>query len=851
MDQPSETPENAWIERLLSAAPESYSAADLAALRTWLVESAAARVAVQADERLSAAVAAALAPAGWSLDEVMAGAERPARPVPRPCAIWSTAIVFFLLGTTLGLGVAGIHYSEAIRRWVDRGFAEGETAPPAEPSAGDPAMGSVRPSDLPADPSEAAGSVGGEGAAAALEPAVSSAPALVVGPPPAKESAAASNAAGDGEAPSASADEAADHPLVLTLSKPGFNLIAAFRAALADGAADDACRMLVRTEPDEDLGLLPDSSQPGLWTAYGVFLRRFLQDHPDLEPAVRQEAGALGELRLAAAIRDRDAAGVEATADRFPGTAAAAQAYRWLGDRMVAIGDALRATGYYRRMLACCPVTDRPQGEARQRLAAALAGQDNGIAAAGPLEYAGLRLQGKQYERLLRELVDRHPAGAAARGGIAAPDVPPAPAALPSELRQWTELSVGDGLWRDSRDKHADIDWLARAIGSAATDTLVLLATPAQIVALQQDSGKAKWTQDFAGRGTSSRLWDGTPFRPLVAGDRVFVRHLPKGAPRLYGLDIDKGRILWESETGLYVVCDPLWDQDRFVALTVEVAPGAPERARLRSWEPWSRHRKMKPDSLLQLTSFDAESGDVVAQRPLLRFRDAWHTAISCRATWIDDRLVATLGGVTLCADIGGRVAWVRKHRWTPPGGDSNWTRLLHPAPQLAGSRVLVAQPGVHAIHCLDIETGSLVWERDLPDLRRVIGLTHDRLIVQSDRELIALGLEDGGNAWTRSVEEPLEAFLCGGAGGLICGRWERVDDRRWQPVLVRLDPVAGTIVAEQRFEELASVRRYPAGIRPRLGPFLSLGDRLFVGQTDGEPRARYRRLWELVAASE
>ncbi len=58
----------------------------------------------------------------------------------------------------------------------------------------------------------------------------------------------------------------------------------------------------------------------------------------------------------------------------------------------------------------------------------------------------------------------------------------------------------------------------------------------------------------------------------------------------------------------------------------------------------------------------------------------------------------------------------------------------------LAENRLLVTQPGVKAVECLDPETGRLIWRRVLSDVRRVLGVANGIAVVQTETALMAFG---------------------------------------------------------------------------------------------------------------
>ncbi len=87
---------------------------------------------------------------------------------------------------------------------------------------------------------------------------------------------------------------------------------------------------------------------------------------------------------------------------------------------------------------------------------------------------------------------------------------------------------------------------------------------------------------------------------------------------------MNSGKLLWQTRPGLVVISDPLWINEEVRVLTIN---------------------RGEQEAQIQLTSLDAQNGNVIAQRPLVNVRPAWddhHTA-----QWIQDggRIYGNLTG--------------------------------------------------------------------------------------------------------------------------------------------------------------------------------------------------------------
>ncbi|HEY2148057.1 MAG TPA: PQQ-binding-like beta-propeller repeat protein, partial [Pirellulales bacterium] len=306
---------------------------------------------------------------------------------------------------------------------------------------------------------------------------------------------------------------------------------------------------------------------------------------------------------------------------------------------------------------------------------------------------------------------------------------------------------------------------------------------------------------------------------PTVAGKRIFVRRLVKTNPELAALEKSDGRLLWSTRKGLFVVSDPLWVDHNLIALTLSYSGGG---------------------GILYLSTFDPASGDITAQERLATLRENWWQQRTCQLTALKDTLVAVFGGTVLCCDRTGKTLWVRRQEWIPPQDDRDWARQYQAPPLAWQDHLIVSQPGVAAVECLDAESGELVWRKVLPGLKRLTGLVEDHLIVQTQSGFTALEPDKGDAVWFHEVGDVLEGQLCGGPGKLLYVRREKVpgNDNQLRPVLVWLDPATGLERATFAIDSLKHDH-------PMFGPFIAAGEKIWAFAAGGENEP-VRALYEL-----
>lgn len=114
-----------------------------------------------------------------------------------------------------------------------------------------------------------------------------------------------------------------------------------------------------------------------------------------------------------------------------------------------------------------------------------------------------------------------------------------------------------------------------------------------------------------------------------------------------------------------------------------------------------------------------------------------WRARNACEVTAVGDSLYAALGGLTACIGSGGEVRWIRKAIATPPEEERRWILQTFDRPLVVGERLVVTQPGVRAVECLDPATGALRWQSLVtPSLVGMV--SRGRLAGRPDRRRLA-----------------------------------------------------------------------------------------------------------------
>ncbi len=607
------------------------------------------------------------------------------------------------------------------------------------------------------------------------------------------------------------------HPLIVELSKEGYNVLAEFRAALDARAYRDACQIISTSTENGMLGLLPDERDPDLMVSLPGAVALAMRDHPGLRKTMSEQFGALGRLRIRQSIAENNVATVEAATIQFLGTEAAAEAHLWLADRSLASGAFAHALGQYRQAERTATADLRGRISASEQLAAALMGQSAGEPITRSVTFGDTQLSAAELQALVADLRQHRLAdNLTGRGELAGLTATPAPAPTGYEtvLRARLEGDGGDGPQNvPGENQLHNIDWVARQLALVVDGDRLLLSNRFQLSAYDLKTGQIQWRSELGGEHGQAHDWPLMPMRPLNTASRIFVRRLHRAGPLLTCFASADAKVLWnsKSEPDKWVVSDPLLIQDELFALVMT---------------------RLEQEFTLSLSTYDPQTGAVLSTRPLLHFRENWWQERTCQVLPLGDRLVVTCGGTVLACDLLGQVHWVRRQTWVPPSLERSWLAQSQDRPLVADGRLFVAQPCVRSIAALEPESGRLLWNRVLPNVRRMLGLIGDRLIVETDAGFTALDTASGKPLWYHDADKRLDAVLCGDPGGLMYTQAEQVrGENNWRPTLVWLDPATGLAKSRTSLEMLKHER-------PKFGPLLAVGERRFAffGRGDQDP---------------
>ena len=598
------------------------------------------------------------------------------------------------------------------------------------------------------------------------------------------------------------------HPLVAEPSKEGLNVSADFVAAIDGEDYSHLCEMLCAATADSALGLLPDRLDADLLTSLPVTVAAAMSELPKLQEVMRADFGERGSLRVRQAIDAADARGVEASTVEYFGTEAAAESHLWLGNRSLSAGDVVAAQNSYRLAQRTASPALKDRLLAAQRVADSLAGGEQMLAAA------------VQAPAALPAPRDYDPT---VRGRLEA-DVGNNPGGMPPEYQR------GGPGWGAS-----SIDWGARQTAMLPLEGRLLISNRFQLASYHSQSGQLEWRAGLGGDAGLTHEWPGQAMRPIATSTHAYVRRLRKTGPTLAAILLAGGAIAWETKPrpGAFIVSDPILFQQAICACTAT---------------------PVGDDYSIALATFDANSGQLLREQPLVSLRNGWWKQRDCQLSLIEGGYAITCGGSAISCDHAGNVRWVRRDLWVPAAVDSFWMFQAIQPPIIADGQLLVVQPGVPAVFALDAAHGRVAWKISMPGVRRALGIVSlpaektELLVVETTTGWVAIDVADGAMKWRVDSNDMLDACLVSQKEGVLVAVRERMEkEPLCQPVFLWLDSTTGTIRHRATFPTLKDPSpNLGLHLGTSLGPMVWHGERIWALSGRG-PADPTRDLLEFV----
>ncbi len=606
------------------------------------------------------------------------------------------------------------------------------------------------------------------------------------------------------------------HSLVPVLNKEAYNLRAELQAALSGGTYEDACRILLSVGSIEGPGLLPDLEDRDLFVSLQTAIATARKAYRGFAETMTEKFEPLGMIRVRSAINRRDFTGLQSATLQFMGTDAAREARVWLGDTAMSVGKFEEAEQHFRESLFEANTVQREKLEPRLLLARALAGlisEPQLLASLAETSHRSFDLNGTivsrlEWEAVVKDAIARPVLAGAITESIRPPVIPFDWSGYRLESRSQFDGHPGNnpGRW-----EYRFGDPFGRQLSTVTDGRMIYVSNRFQVNGYLAATGQQVWAQGLGSEQGEAYAMPFTPMKPLLAGDRLFVRRLTKAGAELACLNSTDGQVLWHQRPFERILTDPVaWNGKLFAIVLKKVE-----------------------DELDQVEAawFDSSNGNVISTRSLFRLRESAEHQFSAQLT-IDDRVaVCTVAGTTASFDSQGELRWLRRHLQMLKPVDELSEDFRMAAPVIRAGHVFVSNPGVRAISCLEFDTGRTVWEQPLTNLRGLIDVTQSRVLADTVAGLVALDVSTGQVVWMYDSVSRLEGIVIDDSKVLLTSR-TTFPNNRSKPILVWLDLRSG----EQLGQTLIEI-----GEREecQVGPIFSADGKwwTFVGQSWKDPK--------------
>ena len=625
------------------------------------------------------------------------------------------------------------------------------------------------------------------------------------------------------------------HPLILPLDKEAFNLQSTLDAAFAEKTPQDLSRTIAGSDPQLITGLLSLPTDANLLFSYDQLVRELIKNNESLREELKRRYSSIADVRVNAAIKSSDRVTLTRAAVQFTGTQAAIKARMWLGDDQLAIGDFATARRHYQAAWNSSEAWQREPLESRLALIRALNGEQ--LAANAGATETGLPVDYADFMALLDELKgDRGKAASSVVGGLN--KLPQAPRVSPAKFDSvaWGEVLYPVG-WLPGRlapEQTAEsLDWFPRCFASLVDDNTLYFSNRCGVGAVDISKQRQRWYQDFSGIRGYPATWHWQSFRPLLVNGRLYCRRMMKEYPALYCVDANSGRMIWSADTG--VITDPIWHNDRIVALTMrmEYPSGKIRIGRVRG----------PALTAVSLTQWDASTGKELLKKDLFQFHDVWQGAIPCRATLEGDSMVANIGSCVLRIDLDGELQWLRRLPFDSAFVESpDRFRETCEEPLIVDSRLIVFDPYNSDVLALNPDNGRIAWQVPKSGMDRVMGHTRDILVCSSATKVTGVDIQTGQTIWQRQLGRVLEA--CAVNGDKLTVGYRKLSNGKWNAHLAWIDLRIGDIVADHVVEGLERPRRE---FTPSLGPLIDIPGGILIGYECGVRKPKFREFLQLI----
>jgi hypothetical protein len=119
------------------------------------------------------------------------------------------------------------------------------------------------------------------------------------------------------------------------------------------------------------------------------------------------------------------------------------------------------------------------------------------------------------------------------------------------------------------RGEYRFCDAFGRQLSIATDKESFYVSNRFQVNAYSIANGQQRWAQGLGSEQGEAYGLAFTPMKPLLAGDRLYVRRLTKAGTELACLNTNDGQVVWHLRPAHSVLCDPILWNGRLFALVL------------------------------------------------------------------------------------------------------------------------------------------------------------------------------------------------------------------------------------------------------------------------------------------
>ncbi len=520
------------------------------------------------------------------------------------------------------------------------------------------------------------------------------------------------------------------HPFSHDFNKSAYNTYVELVEALKGEAWADAARILTEPRTEQLSGLLPSVNDPNLLLSFESTVQVLLNAYPEFLNTIQTEFNPIGELRLNRAIRMGQAGTVKQIISQFPYTKTQLQGLEWLGNRALASGDFADAKEYFSKLQQQSSSHQRAAASYKVCLVHALLGEDLKYEDSGSVQLGGEDYSPEKFNDLLDELRLK----AKEASTIVQVDEVEAETGSPNlSKKELPSEFLYKGLFEYERITQRKLsqlgrdlkDWERSLYSLNAHGDHLYIRDRTSVVAYNLKAKKNDWSFKY---GRESGEWPLEPMGALVLTNGTLICRFPlEGDVRIFAIDVKNGTRSWAADLRGKAVSDAFVLGGKLSVLELEDGD-----ALFRS---------------LYLTQLGSK-GEIIKRNFLFNLNLNEEQIARFQVASDADGAVASGSYSSFSLNHSGQLSWLYRHQGVPSGIHSGFQSQLWEPPVLTKDTAFVCQPHVCSVSSFDRKTGQRNWVKSFFNLRRIVGVEQDQLVIELYDAIVNLDRRDGKMNW-------------------------------------------------------------------------------------------------------